>query len=286
MSHSSTLLGASVLCILGHILLSIKGEVAAVTSDIFNDGEFNALREMLIGPVRNKTIFIHIDENVPRDIRETVIAIPELQQSSHFLTIFGNSSAKCPKQVPPLNTNTLHIVIFFSAHQGVFTDLYQCWTPRSLLLYGVEPQDPSTIFNYKVLDKIKELVVILRNTTVGLRGVFTRLPFENKLFVFQGKWNLSSFSTWNALFIDRFPNFKGCNFQLASWAVIPPCVYTDKTTSSNEIIGSSVRMLNAIGMHLNFSFVGTLEPPDRKWGVRINNSWVGMLGQVHSTLFL
>lgn len=272
---SSELQKVSFAYLLCHVAFLSILSTAADLNDFFEDKELNALREIMSGPVQNKTIVIHFDENLPTHMKESVIAMQEVQHSPHLLTTFF----KCPEEVPSLNLEFLHIIVFFYARSDVYKEFYQCWTPRHLLLYGVAPSNPSTILNDDVFDKTEELVLVL-TTPDGVRKVFTRLPFENAP-VFQGEWELSSFATWDALFIDRFPNFGGHHFHLASWAVTPPSVYTDKKANNFTIVGSNVRMLNVIGDHLNFSFSGMLQPPDRNWGVLLNHSWVGMLGQVY-----
>ncbi|KAK3874932.1 hypothetical protein Pcinc_020164 [Petrolisthes cinctipes] len=83
--------------------------------------------------------------------------------------------------------------------------------------------------------------------------------------------------TLQDLFPDRFPNFHGHHFHLASFIADYPYLHGDL---DENVQGMCYRMLEEISHRLNFTFKVYDYPPDFKWGDFNNGTWSGMIGEV------
>ncbi|KAK4311988.1 hypothetical protein Pmani_016542 [Petrolisthes manimaculis] len=79
------------------------------------------------------------------------------------------------------------------------------------------------------------------------------------------------------IFPDTHSDFHGHLFHIASWIDDFPYLFYD---SEKRVVGIGEAMLSEISHRRNFTYHLQDLPPDEYWGELINNTWVGMLGQV------
>ncbi|XP_069998206.1 glutamate receptor ionotropic, kainate glr-3-like [Penaeus vannamei] len=78
-------------------------------------------------------------------------------------------------------------------------------------------------------------------------------------------------------FLERFSDFHGHHFQVASWIDDFPYLFYN---NEKRVVGIGLAMLGEIARRRNFTFHLQEIPPDGFWGELINGTWRGMLGQV------
>ncbi|XP_070001310.1 glutamate receptor ionotropic, kainate glr-3 [Penaeus vannamei] len=108
--------------------------------------------------------------------------------------------------------------------------------------------------------------------------VFTWQPFLSAAkLVPLGRWSAAAFPDWTALFPDRFVSLRGATLHVASDDGDMPFFFRKPDGTFD---GTSKRMMDALGEWMDFSFTLTRRASDKKWGEKVNGTWVGMLGDV------
>lgn len=252
--------------------------------------KLNALDDILSGPASRKEMILHHD---PALNIETLQAIKELQGVKNVPHISLASGHRCIThseekdnrfQLIGRTSNTIHIFLFIDYKPKLMKDLCSCWTPQNLLLYSLAPVNATTVLQAEALVQVKKVALITekvseRKYQIPLFAVYTLLPYFSRVPVFLGEWNPQKFTTLQTFLIDRYPNFEGYKFEIASWVGEMPFIY--RRGSDQPIEGVSIEMLHCLAAVLNFTFTLMEEPPDLRIGRRTNGSWDGLFGMVY-----
>lgn len=236
------------------------------------------LEEILRAPASGRSLVIHLDSSLPLDAHQAVLALQSVQSVSRVVTNFPQEQfchLENDFRTLSLRSSALYIEVYLS-HPPT---LCPQWNSRNILLYSLTPGENFGSLNYLKHDKFEGLALI----TVlpdGSRGVYTLMPFARNPVMFLGQWAPENFTTWDALFVNRYPSFEEHRFKLAAWHYYPPFLYKEEATSK-EVIGSAVEMVNVLSEKLNFTHTIYAGSPDGKWGVLENKTWIGLLGQVY-----
>ncbi|KAK7080036.1 hypothetical protein SK128_007416, partial [Halocaridina rubra] len=101
---------------------------------------------------------------------------------------------------------------------------------------------------------------------------------ENQSVVTVGTFDFDYDLSFQELFPERFIQFHGHLFHLASWDDDFPYMLEPKEDLG--VRGMCVSMLTEIAQRLNFSFQAYHLPPDSQWGSFVDGEWRGMIGEV------
>ncbi|KAG7172770.1 Glutamate receptor ionotropic, delta-2-like 17 [Homarus americanus] len=153
------------------------------------------------------------------------------------------------------------------------------WVMGPLVLVSLH----TTPFTRQVLvaaGEVSRVVLLLPTFTSGghLRyNMVTYFPYNPVGARYRTKLVERETLTRHQLFLERFPDFHGQLFHLASWIDDFPYLFYD---NEKKVVGIGQAMLQEIASRLNFTYHLQEIPPDEYWGELINGTWVGMLGQV------
>ncbi|KAK4299109.1 hypothetical protein Pmani_028594 [Petrolisthes manimaculis] len=153
--------------------------------------------------------------------------------------------------------------------------------PRNLLLVNLgSDYDASTLLMEPWLSGVYNLTLLTPvSGDPGLLAAFTLRPFCSPSPHYLGHWNTQTFSIWESLFPDRFPNTCQATFHLCSWKKDIPFLYLK--SPDNKTAGVLMSIIEVLANKLNFSYTLSHPPLDEKWGVMENGKWVGLLGMLH-----
>ncbi|KAK3879795.1 hypothetical protein Pcinc_015668 [Petrolisthes cinctipes] len=182
-----------------------------------------------------------------------------------------------------LSTGPLLHLVFFD-NFPVFLNFMLLKTkvaPRNLLLVNLgSDSDASTLLKEPWLSGVYNLALLTPvSGDPGSLAAFTLLPFCSSSPHYLGLWNPQTFSIWESLFPDRFPNTCQATFHLCSWTADKPLLYLK--SPDNKIVGVQMNMIEQLANKLNFSYTLSHPPVDEMWGVMENGKWLGLLGMLH-----
>ncbi|XP_069186430.1 glutamate receptor ionotropic, delta-2-like [Procambarus clarkii] len=247
------------------------------------------MSEVFNGPIKDKTVILHLDAAIPRDVQQAIMAQKALQDSPHATQTLGVNKTwwfdQHDQTVMSGNT-VVHLVLFLADPSKYLKSLWVNWEPKNLLFFSLAHQYSSNILTNDALTKVEKLAFIgnVRHETFGKLNtmcVFTFLPFTSGTPILLGEWNSRKFNEWGELFTNRFTTFEGYQFELATWPIDKPFLYMTNSSGINRKVGVSVEMLDALTPVLNFTYTMITSPPDLKWGVIENDSWRGLLGLIN-----
>ena len=160
------------------------------------------------------------------------------------------------------------------------------WNPEYTLIFSPNKTlDLSRFISSLAIRRSKYLTIFRKTKNSQNRekySVYLVVPFQpyQRDYSFQkfiGNWNSRQFYTKSLLFPNRFENFGGTTFALASWCDDFPFIIFDE---NNNCFGSSIDLLDLIGRKLNFTYDIQFISPDGNWGALENGNWTGMLADL------
>lgn len=179
----------------------------------------------------------------------------------------------------------VHIILFSSVSvvESFAEELPErIWTPNHLLLVNL---DTSVNASRLLANENFHYSPFLSQLQPDSRSGMTRyriLTYESfrphNRITSHGVYSSDRPQTFATVFPDRFRSFYGYNLHLASWIDDFPYLVPGPTVQ--EAYGMCFNMLNEISRRLDFSFTIYKQPNDGLWGEKINDSWVGMIGQL------
>ena len=178
----------------------------------------------------------------------------------------------------------LHVVLWQTPRPEMLQALWHRWKPHNLLLFNLRSFLGTDVLWDDALSGIEKLALIGHlSGEVEQRpnaiSVYTVMPFSSNKVQLLGPWKQKSFSSWEALFPDRFPSFEGYTFQIASRMMDMPFYYTNENNPLKDD-GVSSQMLQSLSPKLNFTYTTTTDSTDSRWGAFANGSWDGLLGML------
>ena len=277
---------------------SVLLHVIIVSSSTFvvasrqHERQLQVLSEVVSGPADGKPLALHLDATLPADVQRAVLGVEAVRRTPHFTLNIGlnHSQGRWLKQemgsaaLPHGSPDMLHVVLWLTPRPELLKALWLLWKPRHLLLFSLGSMSGTEVLSEEALANVEKLTLIGQlcgksEQGINALGVYTPLPFSSRGVQLLGPWERESFSSWEALFPDRFPSFQGYTFQLATWMVDYPYLYR-KNTSSLQGTGISIKALDAVSSRLNFSYTLTVKPPEPVYGGKLNGSWAGILGMI------
>lgn len=244
------------------------------------------LGELVSGPVRERSLALHLDVALPADVQWAVASVVAVHGPPHSTFSLVHSSGwqgtegATRAALGDASFYPLHVLLWLEPRPELLQTLCRRWQPRSLLLFTLGPSPGTTALRHEALVGVESLALIGPLSPGGdALGVYTVFPFSRGGVQLLGGWRPEVFSGWASLFPDRFATFEGHTFHLATFFRDPPYLYT--TAAAPEVgRGSATRILDALAAKLNFSYTLTPQPPDLNWGMIVNGSWVGVLGMI------
>lgn len=250
------------------------------------------LGEVVTGPARGRPLALHLDFALPVDVQRAIVGLDVVQRKPH-VTLSLNYSSWQPQEeeraavLPRGSSSTmLHVVLWVTPRPELLKALWFHWKPRNLLLFSLGLSLGTDVMRDEALSGVKKLALIgylMTKTNRGpdVLGVYTMLPFSSRPVQLLGPWERESFSSWEALFPDRFPSFEGYTFHLAPYIDYPPYIYRPfaeeaASTTTKYGRGVAIEMTEAISKKLNYTY--TITETVGKWGAIENGSWSGILG--------
>lgn len=253
--------------------------------------QLNVLNQVLSSDVGDRTIVLHMDPTVDRDSQDDIMTLKAVRETIHITATHNiNESLWSREQVLELayDPTVLHVLIYLMTGTAelLLQKLWSTWKPRNLLLFSLAPETDLGILDDEVLKNIHKFVLIAclpekKSGEEVMCGAYTAFPFRSEKHKFLGYWESHTSTTWSSLFIDRFPNFEGYNFELASWLIEKPFLYQANPSSGSNGTGVMVEIMKALTPGLNFSYTLTTIPTELTWGVIENGTWKGILGMIH-----
>ncbi|XP_071517380.1 ionotropic receptor 21a-like [Panulirus ornatus] len=248
------------------------------------------MSQVLSGPLRGGTMVVYLDDAIPRVVQEAIMTLEAVQETPHVTLSLGANQTWWPDQQAPAfihgGSFVLHLVLFLTNPTKFLQSLWTNWKPRYLLLFSLaSSSSDATVLNHDVFNSVQKvaLIMVLPDELRGrprTMGVYTLQPFSSSTPLFLGEWNKEQYSEWDSVFIDRYPNFGGYRFELATWYNNPPFLYQKDPASDGSREGVTLKMLDAMASKMNFTYTTTLRSPDLKWGGLENGTWDGVLGVV------
>ncbi|XP_068227416.1 probable glutamate receptor [Palaemon carinicauda] len=157
------------------------------------------------------------------------------------------------------------------------------WMPEILLIVNVNASwNSSPLLKSPKIQQVTALALLevhYPKDNEAIPIVYTLSPFAKKNKIALGSWNASVFPAKSDLFPDRFETLEGEVLHVSSDYDDYPLVFEDH---SGMVDGTNIRILNALGTWLNFSFTTTARSADNSWGELVNGTWNGLLGEVFS----
>ncbi|KAK4319884.1 hypothetical protein Pmani_009229 [Petrolisthes manimaculis] len=202
---------------------------------------------------------------------------------SPFLPIFVQNVILREQPLQFLSTGPLLHLVFFD-NFPVFLNSMLLKTkvsPINLLLVNLgSDYDASTLLMEPWLSGVYNLALLTPvSGDPGSLAAFTLRPFCSPSPHYLGHWNPQTFSIWESLFPDRFPNTCQASFHICSWIKDLPFLYVK--SPDNKTVGVQMSMIEQLANKLNFSYTLSHPPLDDKWGVMENGKWIGLLGMLH-----
>ncbi|XP_050734074.1 uncharacterized protein LOC127007315 [Eriocheir sinensis] len=263
------------------LLLLVRSTSAA------NEGQLQVLSDVLSGPARGKPLTLHLDTTLPADVQRAVMGLEVVRRTPHLTLTLSLSDSRWQSMLGGSSfifSKMLHVLLWFTPRPELLQSLWLYWKPRNLLLFSLGPSPGTDLLRHEALSGVENVALIghlsaQADPRLDALWVHTVLPFSPGGVQLLGPWRREAFASWEALFPDRFPSFEGYTFHIATWFFDPPFLY-NKPSAPDVGIGYYRHLLKAISSKLNFTYTLTREPPDLKWGVIENGSWVGCLGMV------
>ena len=270
------------------LLLLLHSSAASTHLNI--EGRLNPLDDILAGPASRKQVFLHHDPALPTDTLHAIKAlqgvrnIPQVSFASHHNCTTRSKTQSTSLQLHGATSSAIHILIFLDYKPKLLQDLCSCWTPSNLLLYSLVQVNVEIVLEAEVLVRVTRLALITdkhspRKYEAPVFVVYTQLPFSSSGHVFLGEWSLQKFSALETFLINRYPNFEGYKFEIASWVGEMPFIY--RRGPDQPVVGVSIEMLHCLSSVLNFTYTLLEKPHDSKIGETVNGSWDGLFGLVY-----
>ncbi|XP_071520766.1 ionotropic receptor 21a-like [Panulirus ornatus] len=158
------------------------------------------------------------------------------------------------------------------------------WAPNYLLLINANSTPASPLLAHPRINR-GTFVSLFQpqsgaGTSTGYYHIMSYESFRNGSKTrSRGSYKTGVAHSIQEVFPDRFPQFEGHRFHLASWLDDFP--YLKTFPGEAEASGMCLRMLQEISTRLNFSYHLYDFPPDKKWGDFFNGSWRGLIGEVY-----
>ncbi|MPC77221.1 Glutamate receptor ionotropic, kainate 4 [Portunus trituberculatus] len=279
-----------------YIQFILASDSAAISAGRSYGKQLVMLSEVVSGPALGRPLALHFDAILPADLKWAVLSVKSVQQTPHLtLTLGLNQSREWQPQQEAAeevhshvlsSSSLLHVVLWLTPRAEILRELWAHWKPRNLLLFSLGSSLATDVLRDEALSGVNKLALIghLSAEVKGdpdAFGVYTMLPFSSTGVQLLGPWSRDSFSSWEALFRDRFSSFEGYIFQIAPYVDYPPFIYRpfveeSKFPSKKYGRGVAVQVFEAISKKLNYSY--TITEMVGKWGAIENGSWVGILG--------
>lgn len=278
-----------------YIQIILASGSSAISAGRRFERQLAILSEVVSGPALGTPLALHLDVTIPVDLRQAVLNVEYVRRTPHLtLTLGINQSHELqPRQEAAVKapyhgysfSSILHVVLWLTPRPEFLHDLWVHWKPSNLLFFSLGSSLATDVLSHEALSGVNKLALIGHisakvNGDPDAFGVYTMLPFSTGV-QFLGPWRRDSFSSWEALFRDRFPSFEGYTFQIAPYIDYPPYMYRpfieeSKFPSKKYGRGVAIHMLETISKKLNYTY--TIREMVGKWGAIENGSWVGILG--------
>ncbi|XP_050730799.1 uncharacterized protein LOC127005730 [Eriocheir sinensis] len=258
----------------------------------------SVLEEIVAGPLLGWPLVVYMDSHYgPATSLWARSGLSEVPRVLVDLTAEGAEWCERQTEAALRAEDTVHLVLLNRDWTGFFRQVAAAgcgWRPSYLLLVdATSGVSPANLLREEAFSRVVHLALLRplpqSSAPPAVYSLFPYARFISKVFhlsyIFLGQVRRTG--SWRAgtplhgLFADRFPNFEGCEFHLATWLDDHPYLYPEDDIIGNDPDGLQVEVLNALGHVLNFTYTMTQQPPDDNWGTIENGSWTGMLGMVH-----
>ena len=251
------------------------------------DNYLQILNDVLSIPAEENQLVLHLDHAFPIYFQESVLNADEVRNTPHLLTN-GLALTSVKTNVANVwvhNSFIIHVMFCFTHCQPMLESLWLYWKPHNVIIVNLDNSSNHNLLKENSLRDVKNIALIAElspdaDTHCDVVGLYTLYPFSSDSVVFISHWSKFLFTTWNGLFLDRFSTFDGYTFSLATWMNDRPFLYKSSSISNTNGAGVNLQVLQSLSSVLNFSYILTPEPPDLKWGIKLNGSWAGMLGMI------
>ncbi|MPC60808.1 putative glutamate receptor [Portunus trituberculatus] len=272
------------------------GRSSDISERRIQEKQLQVLSEVVSGPARGKILALHLDAALPADIRQAVLGVEAVRREPHFILNLDLDHSHGKRSQKPVkaaalshgfscSSYILHVVVWITIQPEPLQWLWLHWKPRNLLLFSMGSSIDNSVLKYEALSSVEKLTLIRHLSAEADRGsdtlgVFTVLPFSSTGVQFLGPWERESFSSWEALFPDRFPSFQGYTFHIASRLDTESFFFLSKKNHWKKI-RLGLNIVECLSAKLNFTYTTTKNSPDSKWGAFSNGVWNGVMGMIH-----
>ena len=271
-------------------LLLLSGTTAAIVGYRYTE-QLQVLSHVVSGPARGRPLALHLDSALPADMQQAVLGVEAVRKTPHLtLSLSLNHSFGWPRQeastsaLSYASSSMLHVVLWLTPRPELLQALWLYWKPRNLLFLSLGSSSGADILRDEALSGVENLALIGQlsaeaDPSRDALGVYTVMPFSFDGVQLLSPWRQASFSSWEALFPDRFPSFEGYTFHIASRMRDLIFFYpSERDPLKGE--GVCEDMLQVLSAKLNFTYTTTTDSSDSKWGILSNGSWDGLMGML------
>ena len=283
---------AAINCLLQLILVS--GTTVASAGRRY-EKQLQVLGEVVSGPARGRPLALHLDAALPAEMLWAVLGVEAVRRTPHFtqmLSLNHNRGLELQKEtamaaIPRSSSSSmLHVVVWLTPRPKLLQALWLHWKPRNLLLFSLgSSPDPNVLLDDSLSGVVSLALIGNLSAEADISpdtlGVYTVLPFSPISVQLLGPWGRGYFSSWEALFPDRFPSFEGYTFEIVPYINYPPYIYRpfveeSEFASQKYGRGVAIETFELISIKLNYTY--TITEMVGKWGAIENGTWVGSLG--------
>ncbi|KAK3850674.1 hypothetical protein Pcinc_042634 [Petrolisthes cinctipes] len=267
-----------------NILLSDKPN--RIFNDHLTENVVLIVRSLVLHTLKDKQLVLYHDaQTIPLAVLNQLMTSVDIPGSVLVFDVTQTTLASQHWMGDYNDAMFVHILLF---EDPLFLDQFtssltpKVWRPFYLLLVSLNTTFPKFVLENSRFNRSPFLSLL--QPSLRCDGPFSRYLIityesfrkEDKVRT-RGSFLPENTITLQDLFPDRFPNFHGHHFHLASFIADYPYLHGDL---DENVQGMCYRMLEEISHRLNFTFKVYDYPPDFKWGDFNNGTWSGMIGEV------
>ena len=259
----------------GKFTLTMKTE-SEKSVDMINHEVLNLIEALCQETYLDFTFVFHAERNMPHFesifLKRFKFPLVMVEAVLHDDTLLLNST------VPNFTDSDVVHVIFLNSYK---IELLTLQSVAKLLVVNLSNNSMLNILKSPSLNQIPKVSLLQYSKDKQHVIISTTIPFSKETSkIYSVQLLKREKLSLDKIFGERFLNFNGHVFHIASSATDAPYMYYAGDRMSPPIDGVAVEMLNTLGRSLNFSYTLTEEALDYEWGSFENGSWTGMLGMI------